>query len=121
MPKGNRIEIPESLKDVVLADISIEDIENGWTEFSAVCDAVAAGRISAVLACERFGSASRGEQAYKAGHAYGLLLRTLARRTESKGLPSLWPVTPSVTSEHSAELIGCPISRSSLLIASLLN
>jgi hypothetical protein len=41
VPKGNRIEIPESLKDVVLADISIEDIENGWTEFSAVCDAVA--------------------------------------------------------------------------------
>jgi TnpA family transposase len=60
-----------------LADISIEDIENGWTEFSAVRDAVAAGRISAVLACERFGSASRGERAYKAGHAYGLLLRTL--------------------------------------------
>jgi TnpA family transposase len=77
VPKGNRIKIPESLKDVVLADISIEDIENGWTEFSAVCDAVAAGRISAVLACERFGSASRGEKAYKAGHAYGLLLRTL--------------------------------------------
>jgi hypothetical protein len=36
-----------------------------------VCDAVAAGRISAVLACERFGSASRGEKAYKAGYAYG--------------------------------------------------
>ena len=35
------------------------------------------GAISAVLACERFGSASRGERAYKAGHAYGLLLRTL--------------------------------------------
>jgi len=77
VPRGNRIEIPESLKDVVRADISIEDIENGWTEFSAVCDAVAAGRISAVLACERFGSASRGEKAHKAGHAYGLLLRTL--------------------------------------------
>jgi TnpA family transposase len=77
VPRGNRIKIPESLKDVVLADISIDDIENGWTEFNAVCDAVAAGRISAVLACERFGSASRGEKAYKTGHAYGLLLRTL--------------------------------------------
>jgi TnpA family transposase len=74
---GAAIARPESLKDVVLADISIEDIENGWTEFTAVCDAVAAGRISAVLACERFGSASRGEKAHKAGHAYGLLLRTL--------------------------------------------
>jgi hypothetical protein len=29
VPKGNWIEIPESLKDVVLADISIEDIEHG--------------------------------------------------------------------------------------------
>lgn len=77
VPKGERITIPESLKEVVLADISIEDIANGWAEFSAVCDAVAAGRISAVLACERFGSASRGQRAYKAGHAYGLLLRTL--------------------------------------------
>jgi hypothetical protein len=67
VPKGNRIKIPESLKEVVLADIPIADMENGWTEFSAVCDAVAAGRISAVLACERFGSASRGERAYKAG------------------------------------------------------
>jgi TnpA family transposase len=77
VPRGNRITIPECLKDVVLADISVEDIKNGWAEFSSVCDAVAAGRISAVLACERFGSASRGEKAYKAGHAYGLLLRTL--------------------------------------------
>jgi TnpA family transposase len=77
VPRNNRIKIPESLKDVVLADISFKDIGNGWAEFSAVCDAVAAGRISAVLACERFGSASRGEKAYKAGHAYGLLLRTL--------------------------------------------
>src|SRR6202453_2912351 len=77
VPRGSRIKIPESLKDVVLADISIEDIENGWSEFSAVCDGVAAGRISAMLACERFGSASRGDKAYQAGHAYGLLLRTL--------------------------------------------
>jgi hypothetical protein len=71
VPNGNRLEIPEPLKDVVLADILIEGIENGWTEFSAACDAVAAGRISAVLACERFGSESRGEMAHKAGYAYG--------------------------------------------------
>jgi TnpA family transposase len=46
-------------------------------EFCNVCDAVAAGRISAVLACERFGAASRGERAHKSGHAMGLLLRTV--------------------------------------------
>ena len=77
VPRGKQIKIPESLRDVVLADISIDNIEKGWAEFNAVCDAVAAGRTSAVLACERFGSAARGEKAYKAGHAYGLLLRTL--------------------------------------------
>ena len=66
VPRGNQIKIPESLRDVVLADISIDNIEKGWAEFNAVCDAVAAGRISAVLACERFGSAARGAKAYDA-------------------------------------------------------
>jgi TnpA family transposase len=59
------------------ADISLSTIEAGWTELFAVADAVASGRLSAVFACERFGSASRGEKAYKADHALGLLLRTL--------------------------------------------
>jgi len=77
IPRDNRVKVPEALKDVCMPDISIKDIEDGWSEFNAVCDAVAAGRISAVLACERFGSASRGEKAHKAGHAYGLLLRTM--------------------------------------------
>ena len=88
VPKGNRIKIPESLKDVVLADISIEDIENGWTEFCAVCDAVAAGRISAVLACERFGSASRGEKSYKAGHAVSCWFASAPPRTQARSSPS---------------------------------
>jgi len=60
------------LKDVVLADISIEDIENGWSEFSAVCDAVAAGRISAVLACERFGSRAQIETLLAHNDAFGI-------------------------------------------------
>jgi TnpA family transposase len=45
VPRGNRIKIPASLKDVCLADISITDIENGWDEFCAVCNAVDAGRM----------------------------------------------------------------------------
>jgi TnpA family transposase len=77
VPTRHHVNVPDGLKDVCLADISLKAIEEGWAEFSAVSDAVAAGRISAVLACERFGSASRGEKAYRAGHAYGLLLRTV--------------------------------------------
>lgn len=69
--------VPDELRPVCLADISLSTIEAGWTELCAVADAVASGRLSAVLACERFGSASRGEKAYKSGHALGLLLRTL--------------------------------------------
>jgi Tn3 transposase DDE domain len=90
VPKGNRIDIPESLKEVVLTDISIADIENGWTEFSAVCDAVAAGRISAVLACERF------------------------RRGPPSGWPSMlnWPFSPAsrrpADKGWHAMLIKCP-------------
>src|SRR5213596_2308172 len=34
------------------------------------------------------------------------------RRSDTRLLPSLSRVTPSVASEHSSELIGCPISRS---------
>jgi TnpA family transposase len=77
IPRGRRIEVPESLKNVCIADVSLETITKGWTQLSNIADAVAAGRISAVLACERYGSASRGEKAYKAGRDLGLLLRTL--------------------------------------------
>jgi TnpA family transposase len=44
---------------------------------SAIADAVAGGRLSAVLACERHGAAARGQKGYRAGHELGLLLRTL--------------------------------------------
>ena len=77
LPTGGHIKIPESLKDVCVADVSLKTAANGWSEFCHVADAVAAGRISAVLACERYGSASRGEKAYKTGREIGLLLRTL--------------------------------------------
>src|SRR5277367_1990151 len=77
IPRGRHIKVPESPKNVCIADVSLETITKGWTQLSNIADAVAAGRISAVLACERYGSASRGEKAYKAGRDLGLLLRTL--------------------------------------------
>ena len=40
-----------------------------------------------------------------------LIFRT-GRRSDSRLLPSLSRATPSAVSEHSSELIGCPISRS---------
>ena len=52
-------------------------VTQGWPELCRIADAVATGRLSAILACERYGSASRGEKAQKAGRDLGLLLRTL--------------------------------------------
>lgn len=77
VPRGGAIKIPQALHGVCLADVSVQSIIDGWSEFCAVADAVAAWRLSAVLACERHGSAARGQKAYRAGHALGLLLRTL--------------------------------------------
>src|SRR5450631_3121609 len=44
-----------------------------------------------------------------------------ARRTDSQVLSSLSRVTPSAAFEHFSELLGCPISCPSLLVASVLN
>src|SRR6476619_6557006 len=40
------------------------------------------------------------------------LILSYRRRSDSRLLPSLSRATPSAVSEHSSELIGCPISRS---------
>src|SRR5438477_2714792 len=44
-------------------------------------------------------------------YPHGQSCRT-GRRSDSRLLPSLSRATPSAVSEHSSELIGCPISRS---------
>jgi TnpA family transposase len=77
IPRDGRVKVPEELKPVCLADVSLEAIVEGWPDLSTIADAVAGGRLSAVLACERNGTAARGQRAYRAGHELGLLLRTL--------------------------------------------
>ena len=57
--------------------MSLPAIIEGWSDLGDIADAVVAGRLSAVLACERNGTAARGQKAYRAGHELGLLLRTL--------------------------------------------
>jgi TnpA family transposase len=70
------IRIPENLKDVVLADISLKTIEKGWEGHLKVADAVMSGRLSATAAIEMQGAARDGDASFRAGHAHGLLLRT---------------------------------------------
>jgi TnpA family transposase len=55
VPHG--IKVPESLKDVVLADISLKTIEKGWDAHLKVADAVLSGRLSATEAIEMQGAA----------------------------------------------------------------
>src|SRR5579863_4567315 len=55
-----------------------------------------------------------------AARPLGTACRT-AYGTDSSARPSLWHGAPPVASEHSAELLGCPISRSSLLLTLVLN
>jgi TnpA family transposase len=74
VPHG--IEVPEKLKDVVLADISLKTIEKGWGAHLKVADAVMSGRLSATEAIEMQGAARHGDASFRAGHAHGLLLRT---------------------------------------------
>ena len=76
VPTGGKIRIPENLKEVVLADISLKSIEKGWAGHVKVADAVMSGRLSATTAIELQGAARHGDASFRAGHAHGLLLRT---------------------------------------------
>ena len=75
VPRG--FAVPAALKGLCIADISMDEIERGFGELTAVADAVAAGKLSAVTVCQRHGTAARTRKAYKAGRALGLLLRTI--------------------------------------------
>jgi len=75
IPKG--IAVPDSLKSVVDPDVSLRQLERGWDELLRVAASIDDGSTSAVLALERFGSASRADPVYKAGRALGQLLRSL--------------------------------------------
>jgi TnpA family transposase len=74
VPRG--FAVPEALKALCIPDISMPEIRDGFAELAAVADAVDAGKLSAVIACQRHGTAARTRKASKAGRGLGLLLRT---------------------------------------------
>ena len=72
IPTGDKIRVPENLKDVVVADISLKAIEKGWDGHLKVADAVMSGRISATKAIEMQGAArKRGRQLPRGPRAWG--------------------------------------------------
>ncbi|MFP3556991.1 Tn3 family transposase [Paraburkholderia sp. SIMBA_049] len=75
LPKG--VAAPEGLATVVAYEISIKAIRAGWTELLRLVASIQAGRVSAIVALQRLGSAAQGDPMYRAADHLGKLLRTL--------------------------------------------
>ncbi|HUA25059.1 MAG TPA: Tn3 family transposase [Steroidobacteraceae bacterium] len=85
VPRG--FPVPDNLKELCIADLKMSEIENGYLDPAALADAVAAGKLSAVTACQRHGTAARTRKAYKAGRTLGLILRTIHLCTTATNEP----------------------------------
>jgi hypothetical protein len=102
IPRRGRVKVPDVLKPVCLADVSLPAIIEGWPDMSAIANAVAGGRLSAVLACERHGTAARGQKGYRAGMNWDFGLRESARTWT--GSPHLRADCPSASRAHLGDL-----------------
>ena len=75
LPRG--IKIPDRLLPIVSQTVSRQAIVRGWDELLRVGASVKSGRCSATYIVDRYGTASRGDDVFKAGDAFGKLLRTV--------------------------------------------
>lgn len=69
--------VPDGLDQVVIKEVSLTAIRNGWDEYLRLVASIRSGRISANVAMQRFGSAAQGDPLHKAAEHLGRLLRTL--------------------------------------------
>jgi TnpA family transposase len=75
LPRGS--DIPASVAIQTVQDISLRSIRQHWSSLLRVAATIDEGWTSATQLLERFGSAARGEDVYRAGTALGQLLRTV--------------------------------------------
>lgn len=75
LPRG--MEVPDRLTEVVAHEVSRKAIRTGWDELLRLVASIRSGRVSAVIALQRFGSAAQGDALHKAADQLGKLLRTL--------------------------------------------
>jgi len=75
LPRG--FSVPASLAPQTVRDVSIQLIRDNWPSLLRVAATIDEGWTSATQLLERFGSAARGEDLYRAGTALGQLLRTV--------------------------------------------
>lgn len=75
VPKS--FDMSASLGGLIVRDVSLRAIHNGWDEFLRCGASVYSGRLSANVAMQRMGSAARGDPVHRAADQLGRLLRTL--------------------------------------------
>jgi TnpA family transposase len=71
------LDFDASIRPIVAREISMRAIIDGWDELLRLAASIKAGRVSAVLALQRLGSAARGDRLHRAGDQLGKLLRTV--------------------------------------------
>jgi TnpA family transposase len=72
-----RFNVPDALAEIASVTVRMADIHEGWDDLLRLASSVKSGRCSATFALDRFGSAARGETIFKAGDAFGKILRTI--------------------------------------------
>lgn len=75
LPRG--IAVPDELASAVSLDISLKAIREGWDGLLRLVASIHSGRVSAIVALQRFGSAAQGDPIHRAADHLGKLLRTL--------------------------------------------
>ena len=75
LPTG--FEVPGSLVPVSIRTVHLEAFEQSWDETTRLAASISTGKLSAIDAMFRFGSAARGLPLYDAGVQAGRLLRTV--------------------------------------------
>lgn len=75
LPRG--LVAPDGLAGAVSLDISLKAIREGWDGLLRLVASIHSGRVSAIVALQRFGSAAQGDPIHRAADHLGKLLRTL--------------------------------------------
>lgn len=75
LPRG--LQVPDGLEGAVSLDISPKAIREGWDGLLRLVASIHSGRVSAIVALQRFGSAAQGDPIHRAADQLGKLLRTL--------------------------------------------
>jgi len=75
LPRG--FAVPASIAAQTVQDVSVRSIAEHWSSLLRVVATIDEGWASATQLLERFGSAARGEDIYRAGTSLGQLLRTI--------------------------------------------